>query len=114
MPAFCSIVSGVRNYHISGDKQVTQPSHVHSLTLKFQNDYSPLAFAAGVTHYSVRETSLCGILDCPPRGCNDTDGHGPNRDDITVEPKVITAKIREMVAKYHSDRKGEEEDAEVA
>lgn len=66
------------------------------------NDYGPLATAAGVRHWQVFEDKgMCEVYDCPDRGCDHTlDTKGPNRDDLVVDPKLISDKIR-MLAQEH-------------
>ncbi|GMK59543.1 hypothetical protein CspeluHIS016_0801490 [Cutaneotrichosporon spelunceum] len=63
------------------------------------NDYSPLATAAGVTHYLVAEDSMCTPLECPDRGCVNNQ-RGPNRDDIEVDPLLISHQIRRIISRH--------------
>lgn len=69
------------------------------------NDYGPLATAAGVRHWQVFETKgMCEVYECPDRGCDKTfDQLGPNRDDLDVDPKLITDKIRMLVDKHYKN-----------
>jgi protein O-GlcNAc transferase len=63
------------------------------------NDFSPLALAAGVTHYLVTEDSMCTPLECADRGCGN-DVRGPNRDNIVVDPVIISHQIRRIVERH--------------
>lgn len=68
------------------------------------NDYGPLATAAGVRHWQVFEdVGTCEVYDCPNRGCDHSvDRKGPNRDDLIVDPKLISEKIRMLARAYYS------------
>lgn len=67
------------------------------------NDYGPLATAAGVRHWQVFEDKgTCEVYECPNRGCDHSqDTRGPNRDDLTVDPKLISEKIRQLVRDHY-------------
>ncbi len=55
--------------------------------------------AAGVAHYLVTEDSMCTPLECADRGCGN-DVRGPNRDDIVVDPVIISHQIRRIVERH--------------
>lgn len=69
------------------------------------NDYGPLATAAGVRHWQVFEDKgTCEVYECPDRGCDKTfDNLGPNRDDLIVDPKLITDKIRMLYEQHYKN-----------
>lgn len=45
---------------------------------------------------------MCTPLECPDRGCGGS-LHGPNRDDIVVDPLVISHQIRVIIERHWRD-----------